>query len=255
MAQDTHYRRVLVKLSGRAFAGVEEFGIQSDALAHLTRELISVNDMGVQIGVVVGGGNIFRGALATEWNIDRAEADNIGMLGTVINGLMLRGALKAKDVEDVRVMTAIRMEAMAEPFIRLRAISHLERQTIVILAGGIGQPFVTTDYPAVQRAIELQADAILFGKHGVDGVYDSDPRTNPEARRYATLGYDDVIDRNLRVMDQSALLLARDHSLPVHVFNVDEPGVMGRICRGERIGTYIAPGTVLETVETAAGAA
>ena len=163
---------------------------------------------------MVGGGNFFRGNVAEAWGIERAEADNIGMLGTVMNGILLRGVLKHRGLEDVRLMTALPMQSMAEPFIRLKALSHLERDQMVLLACGIGQPYVTTDYPAVQRAIELRADAILLAKHGTDGIYDADPRKEPGAHRYDSLGYSDVLERDLRVMDQQAIVLARDYELP-----------------------------------------
>ena len=173
------------------------------------------------------------------------KADHIGVLGTVVNSLMLRGALKARSPYEVRVMTAIPMEAIAEPFIRLRAIHHLEKGYIVILAGGIGQPYVTTDYPAVQRALELRSDAILVAKEGVDGVFTADPKKDPKAKQFKTLAYDDFIHSRLHIMDHSALLLARDHALPIHIFNFNNTGAMKKICQGEDIGTYIGPKTAM----------
>ncbi len=178
------YRRVVVKLSGEALAGAAGWGVDPASLAHVATEVLSVVDLGVQVAVVVGGGNYFRGRMSEGWGISRAEADNIGMLGTVMNALMLRGALTARTAADVRVMTAMPIHSVAEPFIRLRAARHLEDGRIAVLAGGIGQPYVTTDYPAVQRALELDADALLVAKRGVDGVYDTDPRDNPDAVRY-----------------------------------------------------------------------
>src|SRR5919109_520826 len=183
------YGRVVLKLSGEALAGPAGSGVDPASLAHVAREVLSVHGLGVQIAVVVGGGNYFRGRMAEGWGISRAEADNLGMLGTVMNALMLRGALTARTETDVRVMTAVPIHSVAEPFIRLRAVHHLERGLIVLLAGGIGQPYVTTDYPAVQRALELDADALLVAKRGVDGVYDTDPHLNPEAGRYPQLAY------------------------------------------------------------------
>ena len=164
--------------------------------------------------MVVGGGNYFRGRMADDWGIGRAEADNIGMLGTVMNALMLRGALTARTDADVRVMTAIPVQSVAEPFIRLRAMRHLDRGTIVILAGGIGQPYVTTDYPSVQRALELDADALLVAKRGVDGVYDTDPNPHPESRRYDRLTYTEALRAGIRVMDTSAFVLANEQASP-----------------------------------------
>ena len=176
----SRYDRVVLKLSGEALAGADGWGVQPAALGALADEVLSVYDLQVQVAVVVGGGNYFRGRMAEDWGIGRAEADNIGMLGTVMNALMMRGALTARTSADVRVMTAIPMQSVAEPYIRLRAMSHLGKGSIVILAGGIGQPYVTTDYPSVQRALELDADALLVAKRGVDGIYDADPKTNPQ---------------------------------------------------------------------------
>jgi uridylate kinase len=247
------YRRVVVKLSGRAFAGAAPFGLDSGAIGYVADQLIAARALGVEEAVVVGGGNFFRGNVAEEWDIERAEADNIGMLGTVMNGILLRGVLKHRGLEDVRLMTALPMQSMAEPFIRLRALTHLERDQLVLLACGIGQPYVTTDYPAVQRAIELRADAILLAKHGTDGIYDKDPRKEPDAHRYDTLGYSDVLERDLRVMDQQAIVLARDYALPLHVFDFDERDAISAICTGENRGTYISPTTTLIKSAAAVG--
>lgn len=233
------YNRVLVKLSGGAIAGDKDWGFSPSALNHIADEVLHLHSLGVQVSVVVGGGNIFRGELGEEWGIERAEADNIGMIATVTNSLMLRGVLKSRGDADVRVMTAIPIETIAEPFIRLRAIRHLEHGYIVVLAGGTGNPYVTTDYPSVQRALELRSEAILAAKNGIDGVYTADPRLDPAARRYARINYDTVIQKDLRALDQSAVLLARDHGLPIHVFDFDVPEIMSRICKGEDIGTLI----------------
>ncbi len=238
-----HYKRVLIKLSGGALAGPDHVGFNAQALEHIAREVLSVKDLGIEVAIVIGGGNIFRGDIAKDWRIERAEADNIGVLGTIINSIMLRGVIKARSENvEVRLMSAVRIDAIAEPFIRLRAVHHLEKGYIVIFGGGTGQPFMTTDYPAVQRAIEVGCDAILVAKHGVDGVYDADPKKSPDARRYARLGYNEIVQKNLKVMDQSALILARDYSMPLHVFNFDEQGFFKRICQGERdLGTFIGP--------------
>lgn len=233
------YRRVVVKLSGEALAGSAGAGVDPASLAHVADEVLSLHEIGVQVAVVVGGGNYFRGRMAEGWGISRAEADNIGMLATIMNTLMLRGALTARTDADIRVMTALSIHAVAEPFIRLRAVHHLERDKIVLLAGGIGQPYVTTDYPAVQRALELDADALLVAKHGVDGVYDSDPKTSPNATKYATLTYDEAIAADIRVMDTSAFVLANEQGLTMHVFDVAGIGVMRGICEGEELGTRI----------------
>jgi len=233
------YRRVVVKLSGEALAGAAGTGADPASLARVADEVLSVHELGVEVAVVVGGGNYFRGRMADGWGISRAEADNIGMLGTVMNALMLRGALTARTEADVRVMTAVPIHSVAEPFIRLRAVHHLERGMIVVLAGGIGQPYVTTDYPAVQRALELDADALLVAKHGVDGVYDADPKINPNAKRYTTLTYDEAIAVGVRIMDTSAFVLANEQALTMHVFDVGARGVMRGICEGRELGTRI----------------
>ncbi len=234
------YGRVVVKLSGEALAGPAGSGVDPASLAQVADEVLSLHELGVQVAVVVGGGNYFRGRMAEGWGISRAEADNIGMLGTVMNALMLRGVITARTHSDVRVMTAIPIQSVAEPFIRLRAMRHLERGVIVLLAGGIGQPYVTTDYPAVQRALELEADALLVAKRGVDGVYDSDPHLNPDAVRYTEVTYDEALAAGVRVMDTSALVLANEQGLTMHVFDVAATGVMREICSGADLGTRIS---------------
>jgi uridylate kinase len=229
-----------VKLSGEALAGEAGWGVDPASLSRVADEVLTLHELGVEVAVVVGGGNYFRGRMSEGWGISRAEADNIGMLGTVMNALMLRGVLTASNDVDVRVMTAVPMQSVAEPFIRLRAIRHLEHGSIVILAGGIGQPYVTTDYPAVQRALELETDALLVAKRGVDGVYDSDPKVNPDARRYERLTYDEAIAAGVRVMDTSAFVLANEQELTMHVFDVAAVGVMRQICEGAELGTRIS---------------
>ncbi|GMK38873.1 uridylate kinase [Paenibacillus sp. CCS19] len=240
------YSRVLIKLSGGAVAGKSEFGFEPDRLEHIANEIMSVVNVGVEVALVIGGGNIFRGDMAESWGIERAEADNIGTLATVINSLMLRGVLKAKTDKEVRVMTAIPATSVAEPYIRLRAIHHLEKGYIVIFAGGNGQPYVTTDYPSVQRAIEVNCDALLVAKQGVEGVLNADPKYDRNARKYRSLHYNDVLNHNLKVMDQSAFILARDYNLPMHVFNFDNPGAMKEICEGTNHGTIISGESVLK---------
>jgi len=233
------YRRVVVKLSGEALAGSAGWGVDPASLAEVADEVLAVHGLGIQVAVVIGGGNYFRGRMADGWGISRAEADNIGMLGTVMNALMLRGALTARTDNDVRVMTAMPIHSVAETFIRLRAVRHLELGLIVLLAGGIGQPYVTTDYPAVQRALELDADALLVAKRGVDGVYDSDPNLNPGAVRYAQLTYDEALAAGVRVMDTSAFVLANEQDLTMHVFDVSAAGAMRQICEGADVGTRL----------------
>jgi uridylate kinase len=236
------YERVVVKLSGAALSGPEPIGLDAGALEHIADEVLSVANLGVEVAVVIGGGNFFRGSLAETWGIERAEADSVGMLGTVMNGLMIRGVLKARSGLEVRVMTALPIPAVAEPFIRLRALTHLEKGRIVILAGGIGQPFVTTDYPSVQRALELNADALMVAKHGVDGVYSADPKRDRSAHRYARLSFADAIQKDLRVIDPAGFILARDHDLPLHVFDIARKDAMLGILEGESIGTEISSG-------------
>ena len=233
------YQRIMMKLSGSAMSGERAWGFDPNAINHIADEILQLHREGIQIAVMVGGGNIFRGELADTWKIERAEADNIGMMATVINSLLLRGVLQSRGEAEVRVMTAIPINTVAEPYIRLRAIRHLAHQFIVLLAAGTGNPYVTTDYPAVQRALELRVDALLAAKNGIDGIYTSDPKKDATARRYQSISYDQVLADNLKALDQSAVLLARDHDLPIHVFDFDAPGMMFRICSGDDVGTRI----------------
>ncbi|MEM7660164.1 MAG: UMP kinase, partial [Bacteroidota bacterium] len=226
-------KRVLIKLSGGALANASGFGFDQNRLSQIVEEVLQVVEMGVEVGIVVGGGNIMRGSLSAQWGLVRAEADSIGMLGTLVNALMLRAALKSRTERDVRVLSAIKVESVAENFRRGRALKHLQKGHIVIYGAGIGQPYVTTDYPSVQRAIETDCDLLLVAKEGVDGVFDSDPKSNPDANMYRTLAYDDFLEKDLRVMDQAAILMARDHEMPIHIFNFLEKGAMQRICQGE----------------------
>ncbi|MBT3603810.1 MAG: UMP kinase [Candidatus Latescibacteria bacterium] len=233
------YKRVLLKLSGGAISGPRDSGFDPESLEHIADEILDLHGRGVEIGIVIGGGNILRGSLGAQWGIDRAEADNIGMLGTIINALMLRGVLNAKSDVEVRVMTAIPINAVAEPFIRLVARRHMDKGYIVIFAGGIGNPYVTTDYPGIQRALEVQADAILFAKNKTNGIYTDDPNKNSSAKRYHTINYNTVVQENLGALDQTAVLLARDHHLPIHVFDFEPKGYIKRIVDGEDVGTLI----------------
>ncbi len=234
------YKRVMLKLSGGALADNGGFGFSEERLGHLVDEVLSVVALGLEVGIVIGGGNILRGNTAERWGVERTEADNIGMLGTVINALMLRGAFKACTDREVRVMTAMTISSVAEPYIRLRALQHLEKGYLVIFAGGNGQPYVTTDYPSVQRALETNCDALLVAKSGTNGVYDRDPNRDPDAEFFPKLTFNEVIWRDLRVMDSSAFILAREHGLPLHVFDIGKVGAAARICQGEAEGTYIS---------------
>ncbi|MFH1567282.1 MAG: UMP kinase [Gemmatimonadota bacterium] len=237
------YNRVTLKLSGQAVSGSRDFGFDPAALEHIADQVLQVHELGVQISLVIGGGNIFRGNLGSQWGIERAEADNIGMMGTIINSLMLRGVMTARSGGrvEVRVMTAIPVNTVAEPFIRLRAIHHLEQGYIVIFAAGTGNPYVTTDYTGAQRAIETRSEALLFAKNRARGIFTADPRTSPEARLYRRVHYNSILRQNLTVVDQPSVILARDHRLPIHVFDFAEKGTMARICTGEDPGTMVGP--------------
>ena len=235
------YKRVLLKLSGQAVSGDRDFGFDPIALEHIADEVLDLHAKGVEVSIVIGGGNIFRGTLSAQWGIERAEADNIGMMGTVINSLMLRGVLTSKSAGqvEVRVMSSIPINTVAEPFIRLRAIHHLEKRYIVIFAAGTGNPYFTTDSAAAQRAIETRSDALLFSKNRARGIFTADPRTDPEARFYQQMRYNTIIQKNLTIVDQSSILLARDHRMPIHVFDFSEKDTMVRICKGENLGTLV----------------
>ena len=233
------YKRILLKLSGGALGGANNENFDKAKLEAITDQIIAAVKNGIEVAVLVGGGNIFRGRTSEEWKIERVEADNMGMMATIINSLMLRGALVCKSDADVRVMTSLSIPQVAEPYIRLKAKRHLEKGRIIIFGGGLGQPFVTTDYPSVQRAIEINADIVLMAKSGTNGVYTADPRKDSTAKRFRTLSYDDVIAKNLQVADQSAFVLARDYNMPLYVFDFDEPDAISKICNNEEIGTYI----------------
>ncbi|MCL7958975.1 MAG: UMP kinase [marine benthic group bacterium] len=231
------YPRALVKLSGESLAGDQGFGIAPEVVDRLVLEVETVHDAGVRLGLVVGGGNIVRGTEASERGMDRVSADYMGMLATVINALALQDALERHGVES-RVMTAIRMEQLAEPYIRRRALRHLEKGRVVIFAGGTGNPYFSTDTAAVLRAIEMNADVILKATK-VDGVYSSDPVHNPEAEFLPDLTFREVINKELGVMDAAAVSLCRDNALPVIVLNIRRSGAILGALRGERIGTLV----------------
>jgi len=232
------WHRVVLKLSGEAFAGDEPLGISPDVVAHIAREITAAAREGIQIAAVVGGGNMFRGAtLSARGGIDRSRADYMGMLGTVINCLALQDVLEKLGVE-TRVQTAITMGQVAEPYIPRKAIRHLEKGRVVIFGAGLGAPFFSTDTCAAQRALEIGAQAVLKGTQ-VDGVYDADPRMSPDAVRFDRLDYGEVLRRQLRVMDATAVSLCMDNDLPIVVFDLMEEGTIARAVRGERIGTLI----------------
>lgn len=232
------YRRTLLKVSGEALMGDAPFGIDAETVARIAQQIKAVSDEGIEIAVVVGGGNIWRGTDAAATGMDRATADYGGMLATVINGLALQDALEKLGVQ-VRTQSAINVQQVAEPYIRRRAIRHLEKGRVVIFVAGTGNPYMTTDTAAALRAIEIGADVLLMAKHGADGVYDADPNEVPGATRYDTLTYMEAISRRLAVMDSTALSLCMENDLPIIVFDVDTPDNVIRIARGERIGTYL----------------
>ncbi len=231
------WRRVVVKLSGEAFSGDEPVGISPGVVYHIAEEIVATVRSGVQVAAVVGGGNMFRGRVLAESGIDRARADYMGMLGTVINCLALQDVLEKLGV-DTRVQTAITMGQVAEPYIPRRAIRHLEKGRVVIFGGGLGAPFFSTDTCAAQRALEIGAEAVLKGTQ-VDGVYDADPRKMPDAVRFHRLDYGEVLRRELRFMDATAVSLCMDNGLPIVVFQLMEKGNVVRAVRGEKVGTLI----------------
>ncbi len=233
------YRRILVKLSGEALMGSQAFGISPEVVSDLAGELASVHSLGVQVAVVVGGGNIIRGVSAHKQGIDRITGDAMGMLSTVINALALSSAIEQLDIP-TRVQTAIDMHRLAEPFIRRRALRHLEKQRIVLFGAGTGSPFFTTDTAAALRANEIQAE-ILMKATKVDGVYTSDPMIDPEARLMPRLCYNEVLRRGLKVMDAAAISLCMETGLPVQVFNIHKTGILRRVVLGEEEGSLVGP--------------
>jgi uridylate kinase len=231
------YPRVLLKLSGEALAGDKGFGFDFDRISFFADQIKGVVEMGAQVGLVIGGGNIVRGAQISRMGMDRVSADYMGMLGTVINALALQDICEKKGM-DTRVMTAIRMEELAEPYIRRRAMRHFEKGRTVIFAAGTGNPYFSTDTAAVLRAIQMKADVIIKAT-SVDGVYSADPKKDPTAVRYETIRYRDVMLEELGVMDQTAITLCKENDLPLIVLNIHEPGAVGRALRGERVGTLV----------------
>lgn len=231
------YRRALLKLSGEALAGGKSGSFDYEVIERLAREIQQVQSLGIALGLVVGGGNIVRGAAASSQGLDRVSADYMGMLGTVINALALQNVLESLGVE-TRVMTAIRMESLAEPYIRRRMMRHLEKGRVVIFAGGTGNPFFSTDTAAVLRALEMEAEVVLKATN-VDGVYTDDPRKNPEAKLLTELTFQDALVNGYAVMDANAFGLCQANALPIVVFNVNQPGTIARVLNGERVGTIV----------------
>ena len=238
MSDELKYGRVLLKLSGEALAGAKGFGIDPPVVDRITEEVVALHKMGVALSLVIGGGNIVRGTEASQRGMDRVSADYMGMLATIINALALQDLLERKGT-DVRVMTAIRMDQLAEPYIRRRALRHLEKERIVIFAGGTGNPYFSTDTAAVLRAIEMNADVVIKATK-VRGVFTADPHMDPEAEFIPTISFQEVVQRELGVMDAPAVSLCKDNGLPIIVLDLDDPGSVSRAVRGQRIGTLVS---------------
>jgi uridylate kinase len=234
------YKRILLKLSGEVLMGNQQFGIDSEFVAELAKEVKAAKDSGLEICLVIGGGNIFRGMAGAAKGMDRAQADYMGMLATVMNALAMQNALEQIGVQ-TRVQSAVQMDTVCEPVIRRRAERHLEKGRVVIFAAGVGAPYFTTDSGAALRAAEMKCDALLKGT-SVDGVYDADPKTDPNAKRYDTVDYDTVLAHNLKVMDASAVALCRDNNIPIVVFSIREKGNLARVLAGEGVQTIVKKG-------------
>ena len=232
------YGRVLLKVSGELLLGGQSFGVDPEVTGQIAREVADVRSLGVQVALVIGGGNIFRGLAASARGMDRATADYMGMLATIINALAIQDALEQVDV-NTRVVTAIEMRAVAEPFIRRRAVRHLEKNRVVVFAAGTGNPYFTTDTAAALRAMEIRADVILKGTK-VDGVYTSDPIKDPSAKRFESISYLQVLEQGLKVMDATAISLCMDNALPIVVFNLQQPGTLRRVILGEPVGSLVS---------------
>ncbi len=235
--EKSKFKRVILKISGESLAGDAGYGIEQQTLAHIARQLQEVNELGVEVAIVVGGGNIWRGIAGSDQGMDRATADYMGMLATIMNSLALQDALETNGVPS-RVQTAIEMRQVAEPYIRRRAIRHLEKKRIVIFSSGTGNPYFSTDTTAALRAAEIGAEVILMAKK-VDGVYDSDPKINPNAKFFDHLTYLDILNKGLKVMDSTATSLCMDNKIPLVVFNINGNGNIKRAVLGEKIGTYV----------------
>ncbi|MCI0439410.1 MAG: UMP kinase [Chloroflexi bacterium] len=239
-APDARYRRILLKLSGESFKGERGYGIDPKAVNYVAKQIRSVWDMGVELAVVVGGGNIWRGSQMAVDGMDRVTADYAGMLATVINALALQEALERHYDLATRTQSAINIQQIAEPFIRRRAVRHLEKKRVVLFASGTGNPFMTTDTAAALRAIEIEANVLIMAKHNVDGVYAADPNKDPSAEKFDFLTHQEALSRRLAVMDSTALTLCMENHLPIIVFDILVPGNLERIIRGERVGTMLA---------------
>jgi uridylate kinase len=249
MSREAAFKRVLLKLSGESLQGSLPYGTDPDRVERISAQVREVSDMGVEVALVVGAGNIYRGLAGAAAGMDRATADYMGMLATVLNALTIQDALEKLGAH-TRVLSAIEVMEVAEPYIRRRAIRHLEKGRVVIFAAGTGNPFFTTDTAAALRALEIHADAILMAKHGTDGVYDADPAEVPEARFIAEISHREAIERGLRVMDSTALSLCMDNELPIYVFSTDDERNIARVVRGDRVGTIVHPSATPAAVAT-----
>jgi len=239
MAEDLKYKRILLKISGEGLLGEQEYGIDQRAVQMIANEIKIAHDAGAQIAVVVGGGNIFRGMKnSAKYGMDQASGDYVGMLATVMNAIALQSALRTLNVS-CRVQSAIDMNKIAEPYVRFKAIRHLEKSRVVIFAAGTGNPFFTTDTAAALRASEIDAEVMLMAKNGVDGVYSDDPRVNPNATKYDEISYDDIIIKGLKVMDTASCALCKQNSVPIVVFDFAAKGSIIKILHGEKIGTFV----------------
>jgi uridylate kinase len=232
------YRRILIKLSGEQLAGKSGFGISPTVIKRVAQELREVHELGLDLCIVIGGGNVIRGITAASEGMDRASADYMGMMASVINALALQDALEKQGLV-TRVLSALEIHSVAEPYIRRRAERHLEKGRVVVFAGGTGNPYFSTDTAAALRAAEIHADVILMGKNGVDGVYSADPKLDPNAVRYERVRFDEALQKNLRVMDQTALALCRENKTPIVVFDISRPGNLRRVAAGEDVGTRV----------------
>ncbi len=233
------YKRILLKLSGEALKGDTPFGIDPKTVASIAEQIKEVQELGVEVGIVVGGGNIWRGKTASELGMDRAQADYMGMLATIMNGLAVQDSLEHLGVP-TRVMTAINCNQVAEPYVRRRAIRHLEKGRVCIFVGGLGNPYFSTDTACVLRATEIGAEVVLMAKNATEGVYDSDPRKNPQAKMYEELTFSEILNKNLAVMDSTAASLCKDNKLDLIVFNMNKKGNITKAVKGEKIGTYVS---------------
>ncbi|KAA1281527.1 MAG: UMP kinase [Chloroflexota bacterium] len=236
---DKPFKRILLKLSGESLKGERSHGIDPDSLDYMAEEIKAVTSKGIELGIVVGGGNIWRGSEAEIEGMERASADYAGMLATVISALALQDSLERKHKLNTRTLSAINIQQVAEPYIRRRAIRHLEKGRIVLFAAGTGNPFVTTDTGSALRALEIEADVLLMAKNDVDGVYDKDPKLDKSAVRYESISYLDAIEKRLKVMDSTALSLCMEYNIPIVVFDLFEKGNLNRIVSGEKVGTLV----------------